>query len=163
MGTGRGFGGFRRTFATATAVCGVVGAMAAGSVGTSTAATSDPAASGGTASAIATSYKLNPTAAGLSLGIGFGLSLSDYTNQSARAESRAIDLGIIGTTLAAEACDGGAPTLPADKQPQPLQAESSDPKAAQGYSSQEQWAPVITKSVRADGAPSSEAQTTSLP
>lgn len=130
-------------------------ALAAGSSG--------PGPAGGTASAIATSYKLNPTAAGLSLGISVGVSLSDYTNQVARAESRAVDLGIIGTTLTAEGCDGSAPTFTPDQLPQPLDANSSDPKAAQGYSQQEQYAPVITKSVRADNTPSSEANTTSLP
>ena len=36
------------------------------------------------------------------------------------AESRAINLGVIGVTLAGEGCDGGDPTLPEEDQPQPL-------------------------------------------
>src|SRR5205085_7726721 len=125
----------------------------------SPAAPAAPAALSGTATAIATSYKLNPTAAGLSIGIGFGVSLSDYTNQVARAESRGIDLGIIGTTLAAEGCDGGAPTLPADQQPQALRADSRDPDAGTQKSQEEKYAPVITKMVKANSSPDAIADT----
>ena len=57
-----------------------------------------PMETAGTASAIAQSYKVNPTTAALSLGISFGVSLAGYTNNVAQAESRAIDLGIIGST-----------------------------------------------------------------
>lgn len=117
----------------------------------------------GTATAIAQSYKVNPTASGLSIGITFGLSLSDYTNTVARAESRAIDLGIIGTTLAAEPCDGGDPPLASDKQPQSVFVDSRDQGAAQGKTEQEKFAPFITKSARASDKPESEAVTTSAP
>lgn len=117
----------------------------------------------GTASAIAQSYRVNPTASGLSLGITFGLSLSDYTNTVSRAESRAIDLGVIGTTLAAQGCDGGAPTMSADKQPQSVFVDSRDPGAAQGRTEQEKYAPAITKSARATDKPESEANTTTAP
>jgi hypothetical protein len=113
----------------------------------------------GTASAIATSYKVNPTEASLSIGIGFGISLAGYTNQVAQAESRAIDLGIIGSTLAGAGCDGGAPTLPADQQPQALRADSRT--SAPGTKTEtEQYAPVITKSVQANATPYGEANTT---
>jgi hypothetical protein len=117
----------------------------------------------GTATAIAQSYKVNPTASGLSIGITFGLSLSDYTNTVSRAESRAIDLGIVGTTLAAEACDGGDPTVSSDKQPQSVFVDSRDQGAAQGRTEQEKYAPFITKSARANDKPESEAVTTSAP
>lgn len=117
----------------------------------------------GTATAIAQSYKVNPTASGLSIGITFGLSLSDYTNTVSRAESRAIDLGIVGTTLAAEGCDGGDPTMASDKQPQSLFVDSRDQGAAQGKTEQEKYAPFMTKSARANDKPESEAITTSAP
>ena len=65
---------FRRTFLTAGVFGTALATMAAGGVGTSSAAPAGDAASG-TASAVATSYKLNPTAAGLSLGISFGQSI----------------------------------------------------------------------------------------
>jgi hypothetical protein len=85
------------------------------------------------------------------------LSLAAYTNRVARAESRAVDLGIIGTTLAAEPCDGGEPALPADRQPQPLRAETGDPGAADGLSATE--AGLATKSVRATDEPRGTAET----
>jgi hypothetical protein len=84
----------------------------------------------GTASATSQAIKVNPTAASLSIGITFGVSLAGYTNDTAKAEARGIDLGIIGTTLAAEACDGGDPTLKAEDQPQPLAVDSRDAAAA---------------------------------
>ena len=153
---------YRRTLSTAVVVVSVVGTMAITTTGVGTATAADDASSG-MASAIAQSYKINPTAAALSIGISFGTSLADYTNQVARAESRAIDLGIIGTTMAAEGCDGGAPTLTADKQPQGLRADSRQAGDDKGKTEQEQWAPMITKSARADSTPSSEADTTSFP
>jgi hypothetical protein len=115
----------------------------------------------GTASAIATSYKVNPTTASLSLGIGFGISLSGYTNNVAQAESRGIDLGIIGGTLAGEGCDGGDPSLPADRQPQPLRADSRENAGAK--TDNEKYVPLITKNVQANSSPFSEASTITAP
>jgi hypothetical protein len=120
----------------------------------------------GTASATATSYKVNPTTASLSIGVTFGISLAGYTNQVAQAESRGIDLGIIGTTLAAQGCDGGDPSLAADKQPQPLHADSRDgqpgihtePESISG-----QTIPVITKEAQANASPYAESNTTTAP
>lgn len=151
---------FRRTRWTAAVVAVAMGATFLAMPGADAA---DGEFANGTASAIAQSYKVNPTAASLSIGVTFGLSLADYTNKVARAESQAINLGVIGTTLAGEPCDGGDPTLSSEKQPQGLRAESTDPKAAEGYSEQDKYAPVITKSVRAAGTPESEAQTTTIP
>ncbi|MFL6113252.1 MAG: hypothetical protein ACJ786_18115, partial [Catenulispora sp.] len=122
-----------------------------------------PASSAGTAQATAQAFKVNPTAASLSVGFTFGQSLAGYQNQVAKADARGIDLGIIGTLLAAAGCDGGAPTLPADQQPQPLQADSRDPAANQGISRQETLnkspIPVINMHVKATPEPLGEAGT----
>ena len=80
----------------------------------------------GQASSTAQSYRVNPQAGSLSLGIGFGISLSQFQNRVAIAEARGIDLGIIGQLLAAPSCSGGAPTLPAKQQPQPVHVEARD-------------------------------------
>ncbi len=151
---------FRRTAITA---CGVGVAVAATAL-TSPATAGTPATdrTAGTASAIATSYKVNPTTASLSIGIAFGISLAGYTNQVAQAESRGIDLGIIGGTLAGEGCDGGDPTLPAEDQPQPLRADSRTSGAAE-QTENEKYVPLITKSVRADSTPYGEANTITAP
>ena len=115
----------------------------------------------GTATASAQAFKVNPTASALSLGVTFGISLAGYTNEVAKADARGIDLGIIGTLLAAQGCSGGAPTLPADKQPQPLALDSRDPGAAQGKSEPETVygnpIPGITKTAKASSAPLADA------
>lgn len=154
----------RRPFSrTAIAACGVSATLL--SVALSSPARAGEAATdktAGNASAIATSYKINPTEASLSIGVTFGISLAGYTNQVSQAESRGIDLGIIGSTLAAQGCSGGDPTLPADKQPQPLHSDSrydtagpkSGPETLNG-----QTVPVITKQTQANATPYAEANT----
>ncbi len=151
---------YRRTALTASAV-GIAVAVTAltGPLGAASAGTPATPTTAGTASAVANSYKVNPTTASLSIGITFGVSLAGYTNNVAQAESRAIDLGIIGGTLAAAGCDGGDPTLPAEDQPQALRAESRDPSAASPKTENEKTFPAITKNVRADSTPNSEANT----
>jgi hypothetical protein len=120
--------------------------------------------SNGTASASSQAFKVNPTASALSLGVTFGISLAGYTNEVAKADARGIDLGIIGTILASAGCDGSAPTLAADQQPQPLAVDSRDPGAAQGKSAPETFmgnpVPGITKTVKATSAPLADAGVT---
>jgi len=120
--------------------------------------------SNGTASASAQAFKVNPTASALSLGVTFGISLAGYTNEVAKADARGIDLGIIGTILAGAGCDGSAPTLPANQQPQPLAVDSRDPGAAQGKSAPETFmgnpVPGFTKTVKATSAPLADAGVT---
>ena len=156
---------YRRTAIAATAVTTAFVATALTGFGLGAAAAGTPATkdTAGTASAIAQSYKVNPTAAALSIGISFGTSLAGYTNNVAQAESRAIDLGIIGSTLAGEGCDGGAPTLPAEDQPQALRADSRDANAGKERSESEEFVPLITKSVFADSSPTGIANTTTAP
>ncbi len=151
---------YRRTAIAASAV-GLAVAISAltGPLGAASAGTPATPTTAGTASATATSYKVNPTTASLSIGISFGISLAGYTNNVSQAESRAIDLGIIGSTLAGKGCDGGDPTLPAEDQPQALRADSRDANASQEKSEAEKYLPAITKSVRADATPYSEANT----
>ncbi|MCU1448488.1 MAG: hypothetical protein JWP02_658, partial [Acidimicrobiales bacterium] len=133
----------------------------------SAAPAAEPGFSNGTAAASAQSWKFNPTAGGLSVGFTFGQSLAGYTNQVAKADARGIDLGIIGSLLAAAGCDGGPPTLPSDQQPQPLQADSRDADAAAGKSASETVnktpLPGVTMSVKATPAPLGQAETMYAP
>ena len=118
----------------------------------------------GRGQAIARAYKVNPKAAGLSLGISLGLSLAGHQNTASTAESRALDLGIIGTLLAAEGCDGGDPTLPSDSQPQPLSVSSRDEGAAEGKTAEEDTPPGIgRKRALARQDPYAESETTVTP
>ncbi|MBV8693638.1 MAG: hypothetical protein JOZ37_12780 [Actinobacteria bacterium] len=152
------FGGvrsFRRTAVTLGLAAAVVIALPSWSP-------ADPSNfSNGTAAASAQAFKVNPTASALSLGVTFGISLAGYTNQVAKADARGIDLGIIGTILAAAGCDGSAPTLASDQQPQPLALDSRDQGAANGKTEPETVMgsplPFITKSAKASSAPLADA------
>ena len=81
----------------------------------------------GTGSAIALVYKVNPLFGNLSFGITAGESVAGHQNTAASAQSKAINLGVIGVTLAGEGCKGAEPTLPAEDQPQPVIVGSDDP------------------------------------
>ena len=113
---------FRRT-----AAIGAVWAVAMGVlVVTSPAASGQTAVDPGVGNAYAQGYKIDPRQGQLSFGITYGMALAGHQNTVAIGEARSVDLGVIGTTLAAEGCDGGDPTLPKDKQPQPVVVRSTD-------------------------------------
>jgi hypothetical protein len=121
----------------------------------------DEAFNNGTGSAIALGYKVNPVNGNLSFGITAGESVSGHQNTGATGQARAINLGVIGVTLAGEACDGGDPTMAADKQPQPVIARSGEDGAEAGKTEKE--ANLITKFARATMDPYAEAITEIAP
>jgi hypothetical protein len=135
--------------------------------GTGSAAPTQSATAPGVGNAIAETVKVDPRAAGLSLGITTGRSIAGHQNSVAQASSQAVDYGIIGTTLAAEGCDGGDPTLPADQQPQPLQVDSRQPGASEFTTESESNVPGgqagFEKKARATTDPFGEAITTTAP
>ncbi|HEX4821215.1 MAG TPA: hypothetical protein VFV00_13520 [Acidimicrobiales bacterium] len=155
--------GFRRTKFTAIAGVGafVLTFFAFGPTASGQAGDLQP----GRGLAIAETQKVDPRTGSLSLGITMGRSIAGHQNTVAQASSQAVDLGIIGTTAAAQACDGSDPTLPADKQPQPIQVDSRQPNAHQ-ESDQDQLSGVPIPSRReatATPAPFGEAITTTGP
>lgn len=154
---------FRRTKRTAVAVgAATVLTFAATAPGSAQAgAPAQEAFNKGTGSAIALGYKVNPTNGNLSFGITAGESVSGHQNTGATGQSRAINLGVIGVTLAGEGCDGGDPTLAAEDQPQPVIVSSGDEGAADGKTEKE--AETITKFARATPAPYAEAITSIAP
>jgi hypothetical protein len=111
----------------------------------------------GTASAYAQAIRVIPTAGELSLGVGFAETLTSYQNKTAIAEARGIDLGIIGSLLAAEGCDGGDPTFPAEQQPQAVHVEARDSKPVKGQDSDPYGGGAITKFAQANWTPFSNA------
>ncbi len=113
--------------------------------------------SAGRGVAVAQGYKIDPRSGRLSLGITYGLSLAGHQNTVASGESRSVDLGIIGTTLAGEGCDGGDPTLPKEDQPQPLVARSTDEDAGTAKSETENG---VDKRAYADDTPLARAVAT---
>jgi hypothetical protein len=78
----------------------------------------------GTATGIAQAFALAPRTGGFAYTVTGGSSIADYRGTLAQAESQSADLGLIGTSLTAEGCDGSAPTVSPDQLPQPLIAES---------------------------------------
>ena len=154
---------FRRTRRTAAGVgCAVLLTFLLTDPGSaSPGAPTQEAFDNGTGSALALGYKANPTNGNLSFGVTAGESLSGHQNTAATGQSRAINLGVIGLTLAGEGCDGGDAAFPEEDQPQPVVARSGEKGADQGFSSSEQG--VIEKFARATTAPFAEAVTTILP
>jgi hypothetical protein len=151
---------FRRTRRTAAAVgAAVVLTFLATDPGA--AAPTQESFDKGTGSAIALGYKANPTNGNLSFGVTAGESVTGHQNTGATGQARAINLGVIGVTLAGEGCDGGDATLPEESQPQPVIARSGDKGAEEGFSESERG--VIEKFARATTAPFAEAITTIAP
>ena len=115
----------------------------------------------GTGSAIALGYKANPTNGNLSFGVTAAESVSGHQNTAATGQSKAINLGVIGVTLAGEGCDGGSATMAEEDQPQPVIARSGEKGADQGIRESEQG--VIEKFAKATTTPFAEAITTIAP
>lgn len=155
---------FRRTARTAVAV-GAILALTFAATSPGTAAPQAAAGFGpGTGQAIALVYKVNPIFGNLSFGITAGESVAGHQNTGATAQAKAVNLGVIGVTLAGEGCKGAEPTLAAEDQPQPLVVGSDDPGAAQGKQAELLGVPgVITMNAKATKAPFSEAVTRVLP
>jgi hypothetical protein len=116
----------------------------------------------GLGNAIALGYKVNPAFGGLSFGITAGESVAGHQNTAAQGQSKAVNMGVIGTTLAAEGCDGADPTLEEEDQPQPVIVSSEDAGAEQGKSGEEAGG-AIKMSARATKAPFAQAITTVAP
>jgi hypothetical protein len=115
----------------------------------------------GQGTALAQTVKVDPRSGNLSIGITFGISIAGHQNTVAQASSQAINLGVIGTTLAGEGCDGGDPTMPADQQPQALQVDSRDEGADNFKTETDDRG--FEKKARATDAPLGEAITTTAP
>jgi hypothetical protein len=157
LGASARFGAWRRTVGVAAVVGGSLVATAAVAPGTSGAQASG--FNGGTGSAIAQSVRIDPRAGGLSFGISVGESLAGHQNTVATAESRSVNLGVIGVTLGAPGCDGGDPTLRKENQPQPLRVDSTEDGAAEGRSEQDPKVPGVDRTVRATPDPYAESIT----
>ena len=123
-------GPWRRTIAAGAGV-GVALLATAATTSSSGAQAAPTSFNNGTGSASAQSIRLNPVSGGLSFGIGIGEALAGHQNTVGTAESRSANLGVVGTTLAAEGCDGGEPTLPEDQQPGTLRTDSTEDGAAE--------------------------------
>lgn len=112
------------------AVVGAAGAVALSLV-------ASPARSGddfvpGSGDVKASFLALSPETAGLSVGVVVGETLADYQNDVARAQSRAVNTGALGASLAAKSCAGGDPSLKKEDLPTTVRVDSREPGAAEG-------------------------------
>lgn len=82
--------------------------------------TSDTTFSNGTSVAQASILRIAPGVGSLGLATTSGTSLAHVTNHLAEASAQAIDFGLIGSSLTAQACDGSPGALTPDQLPQPL-------------------------------------------
>jgi hypothetical protein len=80
--------------------------------------------SNGTAKATAIVAQVAPGVGSLQLGITTGVAVSEIKNTVGQAQAKTLDLGLIGGTLTAESCSGGAPIVQQDQLPQPLRVDS---------------------------------------
>jgi hypothetical protein len=76
----------------------------------------------GTAKAVAVVTKVAPGVGSLELAMDQGIAVSQVTNALAQAQSQAVDLGLIGTSLTAEGC--GDPYVRPDQLPQPVRVDN---------------------------------------
>jgi hypothetical protein len=119
--------------------------------------------SNGTAKATALVARVAPGVGSLQLALGAGSAVAEVRNGLAQSQSQAFDLGLIGTTLTAEGCDGGDGVLTADQLPKPLRIDNREGNAT----ATEDEAPVGgaqlgvgRKEVSAGDEPGSHATTT---
>ncbi len=104
--------------------CALIGAVCLVELGSTSGA--DTSFVPGNALAQSQAISLAPTTGGLSYAITLATSISNYQDSEAQSLSETVDLGAIGTSLEAEGCSGGAPTVNQSQTPQPVQVESTN-------------------------------------
>ena len=108
--------------------------LAAAVVAPTSVARADDSFVAGSGSAAASAVQEGPKAGGLALTILFGESVTGYIGTAAQAASQTIDMGLLGTLLTAQHCDGSQSSLKPDQIPQPTRVDSRDPGADKGKS-----------------------------
>ncbi len=91
---------------------------------------SAPVVDAGRATARANVVSVAPISGSLSFAISTGAAVAETQGGLAQSFAQSIDLGLIGTSLTAEGCDGSDPAVPAERLPQPTLADNRN-----GYAS----------------------------
>ena len=104
-------------------------------VGPATAGAADdaPAFRNGQASAVALIAKVSPGVGSLSLAMTSGVAVAQVANDLAQAQSKVLDLGLIGTSLTQQQCDGSPGPVRPEQLPQASTVDnrSGDSSAAE--------------------------------
>ncbi|MEY2452666.1 MAG: hypothetical protein QOD92_2240 [Acidimicrobiaceae bacterium] len=154
--------GYRRTRRVAIATFGVLAVAFFATVPSAAGAPAQGKVEPGRGLALAETEKIDPRTGSLSFAITTGRSIAGHQNTVAQASSQAFDYGVIGQTAAGKACDGGDPSLPADKQPSAIQVDSRQPNSTQDVDEDKVPAPAH-KYASAQPTPFGEAITTTAP
>jgi hypothetical protein len=96
---------------------------------------SAPVVDAGRATARANVVSVAPISGSLSFAISTGAAVAETQGGLAQSFAQSIDLGLIGTSLTAEGCDGSDPAVPAERLPQPTLADNRNGDAS--YETQE--------------------------
>ena len=121
-------GGKRRRRAYARTL--VAGALSIGlGLGASITGATDAGAGGGTfgngtATAIGQVLRVAPGIGSLQLATSMGTTVSQVSNSLAQAKAQSIDLGLVGTALTAEQCNGDPGAVKEEQLPHPTQADN---------------------------------------
>jgi hypothetical protein len=86
--------------------------------------------SNGVAKATAVTSRVAPGVGSLALGITGGVAVSEVRNSLAQAQAQATDLGLIGSTLTAEGCDGDDAYVTPDQLPGPTRVDNREGDAS---------------------------------
>ena len=78
----------------------------------------------GSAKAIAVVLKVAPTVGALELALGSGVAVSEVRNQLAQAQTTAVELGLIGSTLTQDNCKGEPGRFKPSDLPQALRTDN---------------------------------------
>jgi hypothetical protein len=154
--------GYRRTRRAAIATFGVMAVTFFATGPTASGAPAQAEVKPGRGLALAETEKVDPRTGSLSFAITTGRSIAGHQNTVAQASSQAFDYGVIGSTAAAEGCDGSASSLPAEKQPSAVQVDSRQPNSTQDVDEDKVPAPAH-KYASAQPTPYGEAITTTAP
>lgn len=84
----------------------------------------------GTAKAAAVVGRVAPGVGSLQLALGAGIAVSEIRNSLFQAQAQALDLGLIGTVLTAEGCDGSDAPVTPEQLPQPLRIDNRNGPAS---------------------------------
>lgn len=119
----------------------------------------------GTATARAAVFNVAPSAGSLAFDISAGETIAETAGGLGQAQAQAADLGLIGTALTAEPCDGGEPSFSPETIPGPLKIDNRKGAASADDSELPPLFPGLGaghKQVSATVTPSSRASVTFL-
>lgn len=152
--------GFARSGMAAGVTIAVVGALLVGPSSSAAPLQATQVVDDGTGLAGATVLSVAPATGALELAITSGQARAETTGGLAQALARSFSLGLIGSSLTAEGCDGGDPLVEPEQLPAALRVDNRGGASRQTSSEVPLLLPVLgvgTETVSADLVPSAKA------